>query len=246
MKNVLSPKLVSFANRVAKFPFAKKVLKPLYYPYKRLLEIRRNKAYKKYALFTLTEFDKCMKSLGVPYTLIFGSMLGAVREKGFIKHDMDIDVAVWKEDYSRAIQDILEAKGFKLDHRFLIDDGESAREETYVMKGVSIDIFCIYPPIDDYPYICSKWMPVGNTVTRRDSMKQYGYLTGKRLEMPIKKEMTLMEFESLKLPVSINAKEVLEFYYGADYMSPNPKWTEEKDYPYRKEWPEKKAQYFEY
>ncbi len=246
MKNTLSPKLVKFANRVAKIPFAKKLIKPFYYPYKERLQKKRNKVYKEHALDTLAAFDKCMRVNGLKYTLILGSMLGAVREKGFIKHDLDIDVAMWKEDYSEQVQQCLEAAGFKLDHRYLIDNGESAREETYVMNDVSIDVFCINPPLDDYPYICSKWMPVEGCVTKQESMKKHGYITGKRLEMPISKNFIDVPFESLMLPIAENAHEVLAFYYGKDYMNPDPSWVESKDYPYRKPWLEKKAVLIEF
>lgn len=246
MKNVLSPSLVRFAHRVAGIPFAKKLLKPFYYAYKRSLVNKRNKAFLDNALNTLEAFDACMQNNGYPYTLIFGSMLGAVREHGFIRHDVDIDVAMWKEDYDDGVQKALEEVGFKLDHRFLIDDGESAREETYVKDDVSIDVYCIFPPIDEYPYICSKWRPVSDSVSWENSMKQYGYVTGKRLEMPIKKSITRVPFESITLPVVNNADEVLRFYYGNDYLSPNPKWVERDDYPYRKPWLEKKAIYLKW
>ena len=36
------------------------------------------------------------------------------------------------------------------------------------------------------------------------------------------------------------------YYYGKDYMNPNPSWSEKNDYPYRKSWPEKKAVYTEF
>jgi hypothetical protein len=55
-----------------------------------------------------------------------------------------------------------------------------------------------------------------------------------------------MPFESLMLPVAENAHEVLSFYYGDDYMNPDPTWVEAKEYPYRKPWPEKKAVVFYY
>ena len=246
MKNVLSPKLVEFAHNVARIPFAKTLIKPFYYTYKKWLNKKRRKAYKEHALDTLADFDRCMRGNGFKYTLIFGSMLGAVREKGFIKHDLDIDVAMWKEDYSEEVQHCLEAAGFKLDHRYLIDEGESAREETYVMNNVSIDVFCINPPIDEYPYICSKWAPVEGCATKQESMKKYGYITGKRLEMPISKQFIDVPFENLMLPVANNAKEVLAFYYGEDFMNPDPYWVENKEYPYRKPWPEKKAILIDY
>ncbi len=241
MKNTLSPKLVKTANDVAKIPFAKKLLKPFYYRYKQWLKDKRNRAYKEYALETIADFDKCMRENSFTYTLLFGSMLGAVREKGFIAHDLDIDVAMWKEDFTEEVQSKLESAGFKLSHRVLIDDGESAREETYIKNDVSIDIYCINPPIDEYPYVCSKWAPVGECVTKQESMKKYGYITGKRLEMPIVKDIIDVPFETLMLPITKNAHEVLAFYYGDNYMSPDPNWTESKEYPYRKPWPEKKA-----
>ena len=246
MKNTLSPKLVSFANRVAKLPLAKLLLKPFYYSYKNRLKAKRNKAYRVNALNTLADFDSCMTENGFVYTLVFGSMLGAVRERGFIKHDLDIDVAMWVEDYTPEVQKCLESAGFKLDHRYLIDDGKSAREETYVKNDVSIDVYCIFPPIDDYPYICSKWAPVEGCITKQQSMKKYGYITGKRLEMPIKKSLIRSPFESLSLPIPVNADEVLAFYYGDDFMNPDPKWVESKEYPFRKPWTSKKAIYIEY
>lgn len=241
MKNTLTPEMIKTANSVAKIPFAKALLKPFYYGYKKWLKKKRNKAYKDHALETIADFDKCMQENSFTYTLLFGSMLGAVREKGFIAHDLDIDVAMWKEDYSEKVQTCLEKAGFKLSHRVLIDDGESAREETYVKNSVSIDVYCINPPIDDYPYVCSKWTPVGECVTKKESMKKYGYILGKRLEMPIVKDVVYVPFESIRLPIVRNAHEVLAFYYGDDYMNPNPNWTESKEYPYRKPWPEKKA-----
>lgn len=42
----------------------------------------------------IQEFDEVMTSNSYRYFLIFGSMLGAVREHGLIKHDMDLDTAM--------------------------------------------------------------------------------------------------------------------------------------------------------
>lgn len=246
MKNVLSPKIRFFAGKVANIPFAKSLLKPFYYPYKERLNKRRNEAFHKNALNVLRQFDECMAASGYEYFLLFGSLLGAVREKGFISHDLDMDVAMWYEDFSPNIQLSLEKAGFKLIHSHEIDGGASAKEDTFEKDDVSIDIFYFYPAIDEYPYMCSKWKPVSGCITKQESMKKFGYITGKRLELPLKKGVERIPFETLQLPVPINRDEILAFYYGENYMTPNPLWSEDIKFPYRKEWPEKKASYIEY
>ena len=49
----------------------------------------------------LALFDKMCKKLGMTYWLTYGTLLGAVRHKGFIPWDDDMDVAMPREEYNR-------------------------------------------------------------------------------------------------------------------------------------------------
>lgn len=50
------------------------------------------------------EIDALFKKNNIHYFLIYGTLLGAVRHQGFIPWDDDLDIAVFKEDYDRAME----------------------------------------------------------------------------------------------------------------------------------------------
>ena len=58
---------------------------------------------KEISLELLENFDKFCRSNGLKYTLTQGTLLGAVRHKGIIPWDDDIDVAMYREDYDKLI-----------------------------------------------------------------------------------------------------------------------------------------------
>ena len=52
-------------------------------------------------LAILLDFDKICKQNNIHYWLDFGTLIGAVRHKGFIPWDDDIDLGIFRKDYER-------------------------------------------------------------------------------------------------------------------------------------------------
>lgn len=232
--------LKKIAARVGRVPFLKRKLRNMYDYYINSITGHRNALFHKNGIKVLKAFDECLTSNGFTYTLAFGTMLGAIREQGFIPHDLDIDVAMWSEDYSPRLCNCLKNNGFSLIRKLVVDEGKSGREETYEHKGVTIDIFFIYPAIDQHPYCCD-FVNHSDSVSFADSMNKHGSIIPRRLQLPWKKELERIPFEGLQLPICANAHEILSFRYGNDYMIPNRNWRYTDDNKNTTVWTEKKG-----
>lgn len=240
MKTTVSPFLMQLANIVAHIPGMKSLLKPLYYPYKRHIESNRLKLFHENALSVLSAFDEVMMKLGIPYTVFAGTLLGAVREKGFIPHDQDIDTAIFYKDYFPDLPNVLKQNGFQLVRSFKIDGGSRGQEETYEKEGVFLDIFYIHSDAVFETYQCD-FHPVEGLATNECSMKKYGCVAARRIEFPVRYEFVRIPFENIYVNAISNYEEWLRCRYGADYMIPNPDFSDKGDNPAIFEWKGVKA-----
>lgn len=57
--------------------------------------------HQKALLSLLEEFDRVCRTFQIPYVLFAGTMLGAVRHKGFVPWDDDLDILMLRQDYER-------------------------------------------------------------------------------------------------------------------------------------------------
>ncbi len=245
MKDRVPNQLLHVANKVAKIPFAKPLLKPFYYYYKKLLFRARQRHFQENAISMLYQFDKCCLDNNYNYFLIFGTLLGAIREHGLILHDFDVDVALFIDERTPDFLKKIEESGFRLIHRYSIGDGKLGCEDTFEYKdtGVSMDVFYVCPPIDEYPYCCC-WNKIGDSITPMDSMKKYGGVIPRRIELPIDRDIIRVKFENIEVNIPRNAHQISEFTYGENYMTPDPNYKAPKEH--RVIWYDQMASYEEF
>lgn len=193
------------------------------------------------ALSVLSEFNIVLEKAGVQYCLMWGSLIGAVRERGFIKHDFDIDVAVRipEDNKDKVVAALLKA-GFKHKHRFLVDGGINGMEDTVTKDGVDIDIFYIYKDRETGKEYCTSFNVIDNETSWEACIKKHGNLNCYRFFFPFPEHFVKTRFETIEMPIPDNYDEILKSYYGDGYMTPNPGWKS-RDADYK--WPERIVDY---
>ena len=113
---------------------------------------------KNYLTDILLDIDQFCEKNRIKYSLAFGTLLGAVRHKGFIPWDDDIDIWMPRPDYERFVKyyshsyykvlSPYSTDGYPLEYAKVHDSRTSVREagEKYGW-GISVDIF----PVDGIP-----------------------------------------------------------------------------------------------
>jgi phosphorylcholine metabolism protein LicD len=195
-----------------------KRIKLIYYPYKKVRDFfdyfkrkKRNRDIKKYGYEMLDCVCKKMKKNSVPVFCAFGTMLGFVRDNGFISHDLDIDLGIlctdkfsWDE-----IDMIAKESGLKLKHQFILDNG-TITERTYYKASATIDFFLYY--------VAESQMYSYSYVQETYSKK---FMVLKTI-VPLLKEINYKEVHNIEVPIISNYEEYLTSIYGKNWQIPDP------------------------
>ena len=209
------------------------------------------KKLQKIELELLLEVDRICRKCNIKYNIIAGTLLGAIRHKGFIPWDDDADVAMLRSEYKRFVnacktelntekfyfQDHKETKGYRWGY------GKLRRKDTLFLRngqehmpykqGVFLDIF----PVDNVPdslflrkivnfksFIIRKflWSKVGRKI-EKNSLKRFVYKI-----MDIVPEKTILGCYDrlIKSSEKINSKWVRNLMYP----------TANKLYGYKRRW----------
>lgn len=226
-------KIVRFLGIKLKFPkpeYAKKKKESPYYYYKKNnIDITtlppatgqlRDIQLANFAL--LKELDYVCKQNGLTYWLDGGTLLGAVRHKGFIPWDDDIDTAMLREDYEKVID------AFKKSSRnsdIYADYYRSDKGPNMIFLRVlhkkcphlSVDIF----PWDNYGKNLSKEEELNISKKIRLDLKDFKKIASKydnnELRIILKNKMEQITNNS-------NFSEASNYVWGVDFNHPFDNW----------------------
>jgi hypothetical protein len=168
----------------------------------------------------MSRIDDVFSELGIQYWLEYGTLLGAIREKGFIKHDLDIDLGLFLTDYSEKIPNIFMQYGFKRIRKITIDNGDYGLEESYVYRGITIDLF-YFTRTENAFYSHGFRNEYGKSWSK--TIQEKGGLIVREIYFPYS-GFDMIDFLDRKYPAPKDSHSHLKAFYGDNYMIPNAKW----------------------
>ena len=179
-------------------------------------EYFRNRRFLKNGEFVLLEAKKALDSVNILFWLDFGTLLGVYRDGAFLPNDLDIDIGLFLDNYSIELENAMKKQGFELIKEFSINNKKYGLEQTYMLKGVTIDLF-YYTIKDDIMY--SHLFHNFPNLTYTESIKVKGGF------LPIEQYLPLSSFDEIsflnqKFTVPTPTDQYLSYHYGVDYKTP--------------------------
>ena len=176
---------------------------------------------RKNGLEMLNMADKAFNSMGVKAFLSFGTLLAAYRDKGFIAYDPDVDLGVLDANLPENMIEIMAKYGFHLHKQNLIPTTGKVIEDTYIYKGIHLDVFHYFEENDDLYTLVAQ-------LHETKDWKEANYTDGFPCEKVsvIKTDFHRQPFMGIEVYMPIKTHEWLVDMYSETYMTPIKNWSE--------------------
>ena len=177
---------------------------------------------RKNGLEMLSMADKAFSSMGVKAFLSFGTLLGAYRDKGFIAYDPDVDLGVLDANLPENMIEVMAKYGFQLHKQNHIPSTGKVIEDTYIYKGIHLDVFHYFEEDNDYYTLVAQ---LHETKDWKEANDTDGFPCEK--VSVIKTDFHRQPFMGIEVYMPINTHEWLVDMYSETYMTPIKNWSEE-------------------
>lgn len=184
----------------------------------------RQRRLRKVGYNVLAEIYDIANEGGICIAPIFGTMLGFVRDGGFIKHDDDIDIAVFPGVSPKYVAQIfVEKYGYRFRHG-LAYHGKCTEFTLQHKSGLTIDFFFMFDNGEYLQTAAYYWYPnVKYTDTRQNSVVW--------IKHEYNKSFITKKINGKDILLPDNYESWLYASYGAGWKTPDPNFSDENGMP---------------
>ena len=182
---------------------------------------RARKRLHTYGYDLLKKLDDIATRHNVPYFASYGTLLGFVRDGGFIPHDEDIDFGIVAGRMTPVqLLDIFIKKENGFEFVRALEFKNRITEVTIRYKNIIIDFF-FYERDGDKTFVPSYyWEPARDYPSEREN-------TVRLIYQATVKELTKLTVHGADVSVPVNSEELLVSQYGPNWRVPDPNWNNE-------------------
>ena len=177
---------------------------------------------RKNGLEMLQMADQAFTSMGVQAFLTFGTLLGAYRDKGFIAYDPDVDLGIIDVNLPKNMYEVMAKHGFQLCKQNIISETNQVLEDTYIYKGIHLDVFHYFEEGGDYYTLVAQ---LHETKDWKEANATDGFPCEK--VSVVKTEFQRQNFMNIDVYMPIKTHEWLVDMYSESYMTPIKNWSED-------------------
>ena len=177
---------------------------------------------RKNGLEMLQMADQAFTSMGVQAFLTFGTLLGAYRDKGFIAYDPDVDLGVIDGNLPKNMYEVMAKHGFQLCKQNIISEKKQVIEDTYIYKGIHLDVFHYFEEGGDYYTLVAQ---LHETKDWKEANATDGFPCEK--VSVVRTEFQRQNFMNIDVYMPIKTHEWLVDMYSESYMTPIKNWSED-------------------
>ena len=179
---------------------------------------KRAKIVKEKGSELLSVFSRIILEEGCGYWLFWGTLLGAYREKGFIKHDDDIDIGMYDTDISIRLVNKMIDSGFKVMHCVVDKDFVGGFQLAFMYKDIKFDIYSFHK--DERSGMNTVFCPIPYNYAKWGYAERTDIFDILHVHMPAWKSLIEVPFENIVVTIPSNADDILRILYGDNYMTP--------------------------